>query len=291
VLEPTRRYQGHEIACHLIQSVHVAETYKIQVFLPRGSTERGCRYPVLYAPDADELFPGLATLTHELQAAQEVTPFILVGIGYESDRIADSLRMRDLLPHAVRAHFGDVIKSLVSAAQSAGSLNSAAITSTTDAEDFLSFLREELIPLIDSQYPTKSDSNAYFGYSAGGTFGLHTLIAQPQTFKHYILASPATSYAGHHFGREMVGAVSAREAASGRCVFISVGELEEFLGEFDLTSGYYLLLKHLRDHPIPGVEIHSRVFPGETHATAWAPAFGHGTRMFFGPKASLAPNV
>jgi uncharacterized protein len=160
------------------------------------------------------------------------------------------------------------------------------ITHTTDAQEFLQFIRDELIPFVDSRYPTLPAENNYFGFASGGAFGLYTLFTRPDTFKRYILGSPTTSIRGQHFATELVDAFIRSGKSVDARVFLSVGELEEFdrgITQLDLVTGLYLLTKRLGQAAIPGLEWTMRVFPGETHATAWTLAFNHGLKTLFGP--------
>jgi predicted alpha/beta superfamily hydrolase len=270
-MKPSEAAYGlFEFREYLIRSKRVAEVFNIKVLKPvRDSCKR---FPVLYATDSDELFGGLATLANGLQGSGETTPFILVAIGYERSRLAELLRMRDLLTHSIRVRVHSVVQSMASSL-------------TDDAfDDVLEFLREELMPFINEHYPTLANSSGYFGYSAGATFGLYTLFTKPETFDRYVLGSPSTSFDNHHFGIELARDFIASRRTLQAELFMSVGELEEFRpgGEkFDLVTGFYRMVRYLRSTSIPGLRLTARVFPDETHATAWSPAFSHGLRTLF----------
>jgi predicted alpha/beta superfamily hydrolase len=278
-------YKPHEIREHVVESQVVAQTFRTRVLKPIHQADDAERFPVVYMTDADDSFDALATLASYLQLSGETPRFILVGIGYGDVGRANLLRMRDLFTHSIRAHF---LKEIERVARSPlvcwpGHLN--AITGTTDAGQFLQFIRTELMPFVAAHYPALDDDNSYYGYSAGGAFGLYTLLTQPDTFKRYILGSPATSYAGHHFGVELVSDFVKSGAQTRAKVFMCVGELEEFqrgLTQYDLVTGYYLLVKFLKKSAIAGLDLISEVFPKETHNTAWTLAFTHGVRALFG---------
>ena len=73
-------------------------------------------------------------------------------------------------------------------------------------------------------------------------------------------------------------------------VFLSVGELEEFHAastHFALVTGYIQLVKFLGQAGIAGLDLTTRIFPGETHATAWTAAFSQGLKSLFGPAATV----
>ena len=278
-------FQSHEIEEHSVQSNVVAQTFKIKVKQPISRADGSERFPVLYATDSDDFFGGLATVASVLQVLGEAPRFILVGIGYDDARAAGVLRMRDFYTHATRRLFQAEIEQMAVSPLVGGVADLKAITQTTDATEFLHFIRDDLMPFVAAHYPVLPNDYNYYGYSAGAGFGLYTLFAQPDTFRRYILGSPGTSYNGHHFGIEMAKAFMKSGQAMDAKVFISVGEFEEFKrghGQFDLVTGYYLLAKFLKQSDIPGLDLTLRLFPGETHATAWTLAFSHGVRTLFG---------
>jgi len=58
------------------------------------------------------------------------------------------------------------------------------------AADFLRFLREELIPQIDSHYRTTAE-RTLVGHSLAGLFALTVFLDQPETFDRYIAIEPS----------------------------------------------------------------------------------------------------
>ena len=275
---------------HLLRSTFVAQEFRVKVLRPRSHKGGSERFPVVYVTDGDDLFDALAVLANILQAHGETPRFILVGIGYAEAEAAGILRMRDYYTHADRKLFQTQIEHVARSPFVSGIIDLSAITQTTDATDFLRFIREELMPFINARYSVLLGDNSYSGYSAGAAFGLHTLFAEPDTFKRYMLGSPSTSYGGQHFMIPKAEGFHRSGRKMNAKVFMCVGELEEFapkLRQFDLVSGYYLLARFLRETKLPGLDLTLKVFPEETHATAWAPAFGHGLRALFGPASEV----
>jgi predicted alpha/beta superfamily hydrolase len=278
-------YRWIELQEHLIESQHVPQTFKLRVQIPMCRADGSERFPVLYAADSDDYFEALARQAAMLQLHGEAPRFILVGVGYENPRSADALRLRDLFTHSIRSHFRTTIEQLLTSPLVEGVDSIKTIVESTDASDFLRFVRAELIPFIEAHYPTVADENTYFGYSAGGTFGLFTLFTQPETFKRYILGSPGTSCEGHNFAIELAQAFFRASRRLDAKVFMSVGELEEFkkgLDRFDLVSGCYQFAKYLKQAAISGLDLTFKMFPDETHATAWTRAFNHGVKTLLG---------
>ncbi len=58
-----------------------------------------------------------------------------------------------------------------------------------NAETFLDFLENELIPYVESNYPVSND-RILFGHSYGGTFSMYTLLTRPHLFESYISSDP-----------------------------------------------------------------------------------------------------
>jgi uncharacterized protein len=278
-------YKTPEVHHHVIESQVVAQRFLVKVWQPIRRADDSERFSVWYATDSDEFFPGLANMAAELQLVGDTPRFVLVGIGYENSHDAEMLRMRDLFPHGARRLFQRTVEQLASSALAGALRDVAAIMETTDASDYLRFIREELMPFIADHYPVDPRDSSFYGYSAGGTFGLHALFTQPETFTRYILGSPATSYAGNHFGIDIAKSFICPGRRIDAQVYMSAGELEEFYGKFDLVSGYYLMAKFLKEASIPGLDLKVRLFPDETHATSWTLAFTHGLKTLLGRAA------
>ena len=58
---------------------------------------------------------------------------------------------------------------------------------------FLSFLKKELLPYINTKYPS-TGKNSLFGQSMNGLFGIYVLLKEPSLFRSYLLADPALWY-------------------------------------------------------------------------------------------------
>lgn len=270
---------------HRLESKFVDQTFRISVWHPPKAAEFE-QLPVLYATDGDFFFGGCTDLARSLQAAQECASFILVAIGYGSPRAAALLRARDLYTHEVRRYFHKALQAYAASQKSSVGVELETVTHTTDSSEFLRFIQRELVPFINERYRVVPNDAAYFGYSAGGGFGLRTLCSEPATFKRYLLGSPATSYGAHHYALEWIEAARRVGLAMDAKLFASVGDLEEMddgLENCNMVSGFHRLVAELALHPLPGLTLTWRAFPGETHASAWSQAFSHGVRALFPP--------
>lgn len=120
------------------------------------------RYPVLYLLDAEEHF--YSTIGMVKQMSGRWPEMIVVGI-------TNTNRNRDLTPttqnseHSVNGNSG-------------GGAN------------FMNFIENELIPHIDSLYPT-APYRIFSGHSLGGLTVIHTLLKNTQLFNAYIAIDPS----------------------------------------------------------------------------------------------------
>lgn len=124
------------------------------------------RYPVLYLLDGNAYFHAATGIAQHLAAVNRIPELIVVGI-------PNTVRTRDMTPTHMSA--GPY------SAQSGG------------APEFLRFMKEELIPKIDSQYRTLP-YRALVGHSLTGLFTLHALLESPESFNAYIALDPSASW-------------------------------------------------------------------------------------------------
>jgi len=149
-----------------IYSTVLKEQRSIKVLLPEaykaGSTDR---YEVIYITDGEWAMSPFSFIYKFAQDENYVPPAIIVAI---PNRYIDKAnqRDRDFLP----VHVPEP-------AISGG------------ADNFLHFIKNELIPYIDSKYPTNK-SNSIYGHSYGGLFALYALLTEPQVFESFYATDP-----------------------------------------------------------------------------------------------------
>jgi uncharacterized protein len=280
------------VEIHSIPSKYVRQTFRIEVMQPARKRTEHVRFPVVYVTDANRSFDMLRGIAHIIQATGRDAPrFILVGIGYQGDSPVAGLvlRARDFT-------FPGYIRHSTDPPPVDGVLIAEEGTKTFDgATDFHRFIREELIPFIDGRYATVPGERTYFGHSAGGGFGLYTLLTESDLFKRYIVSSPGLAYHGEstagiryeHYDFMLAKArafIAAGKALKGVHLYMSVGaeeESEPALTNWQLTSSFYRMAALLKAAGIPGLQLTTEVFPGETHMTAWPIAFIHGVQAVF----------
>jgi len=252
-------YHIPDVITHQIRSTNVDQTFAIHVLQPITKKDGSEKFPVLYMTDANG---GIdEQIAHFLHLGGDAPRFIIVGIGYPVDHALGGLniRNRDLTPTPsarLEAEFGlpvDGVPSITSGKKSGG------------AREFLSFIRDELVPFVDKNYNTIEGDRGYFGDSLGGLFGLYTLFHEPDTFSRYIIGSPSIWYDDTLSIKYAEKFLASDQLLNAR-VYMSVGELEETAGD-QMVSNVYKMFALLKSKPMPDLDIKMEVIPGETHTS------------------------
>ncbi len=146
--------------------------YELYVKLPDSydpSTDKS--HPVIYIADARwhiEIISG--SMEHLVEDA------VLVGISWEKGIPIQQSRMRDYTPDK---YTGENYNH-----------------PTGQALEHLAFIRDNVFKYVESEYKIDPTQRTYFGYSVSGTFGSYILLTQPNTFRNYIIGSPAPLFSG-----------------------------------------------------------------------------------------------
>jgi len=126
------------------------------------------RYPVIYALDGSSQDIHTAESAALMARIGVMPEVIVVGI----PNVNGKSRQRDYTPPFMRQDLDEADNSM------------------GKADAFLEFLQHELIPEIESKYPT-SNTRILTGNSRGGLFVMYALISQPNVFSAHIANSPA----------------------------------------------------------------------------------------------------
>lgn len=167
-----------EISIGFVDSIHSAvlnEERGIFVYIPRSYADSASgkhKYPVVYLLDGDIHFVSVAGMVEYLSEGWENTlipEMIVVGI-------TNTNRMRDFTP--------------TQSSYSPWACGCEIPRSSGGAEDFTRFLEKELIPHIDSFYPS-APYKILIGHSLGGLLVINTLLHHTDMFNAYIAEDPS----------------------------------------------------------------------------------------------------
>jgi len=295
--DPNRGAVISSTEVRFIRSEHVDQEFKIFVALPEPVMPDQ-RYPVLYVLDGNGIF-GLATdIARGLLLGSELPPMIVVGIGYPVGGLAETLnlRMRDYTP-TPDDRFVDVAVKM---------WGGTGGETSGGGPQFLEFIRSELKPFIDAEYPADPHDATIFGDSFGGLFSTFVLLNAPDTFQRYIIGSPSLFWDGcvmlEHERRyaeshddlraKVFVACGALETAADMKEMMKnmppemAGTFEEYQqaigGEPQMVEILHPFLETLRGRGYPSLELSSEVFPDETHNSVPALNLSRGLRKVFG---------
>lgn len=256
----------------------VGRTYQVSVALPRGYESTDASYPVLYALDANGEFGIVVETARMLQLGGLVPELVIVGIGYPVGHYFDAAgpRTLDLTP----THDPDLEALWVSRMPGwplpEGSGGGA---------DFLAFLSEELIPLVESEYRTDPRDRALLGHSLGGLFAFYALLHGEGIFHRFISASPFLAWDDRVIFEHEAAYAAAHDELPAR-VFFSVGMLEpDGLPDEDPWGGYITnlrdLIRVLSGRGYADFEWTVEYFEDETHTSVLPGAVSRGLRHIY----------
>ena len=213
-----------------------------------GTFARNRRYPVLYMHDGQNLFEPetafqkgehwrLGETAAELIAAGRIEPLVIVGIYNTGDtRVHEYTPTRDAKLGGGRA--GDYGRMIV----------------------------EELKPLIDRTYRTRSDaaSTGLGGSSLGGLVTLHLGFAHPRVFGRLAVLSPSVWWDR----RVILKTVRQARSKPPSRIWLDMGTAE---GRKGLDDARLLKAALVGLGFTPGVDLQYAEYEGATHSeTAWA---------------------
>jgi predicted alpha/beta superfamily hydrolase len=162
-----------------LYSKHTGESYRVLVRVPNyPAPESG--YPVLWMLDAERSFPlTYSRPTRNFTAGSpvdgaETADGLIIAIGFPGGPLRNP---------AARARNYTPIPD--------GETDDRVSDEFGNASDFLSFIVEELRPLLAAKFPFDLTRQTLFGHSYGGLFAIHVLLNHPGHFQRYWAASPS----------------------------------------------------------------------------------------------------
>jgi predicted alpha/beta superfamily hydrolase len=188
-----------------IQSKILNEKRTVWVHLPAGagsSKNTGLRYPVVYVLDGSEHFASVSGMIQYLSEANGnmICPdMIVVGIN-------NTDRTRDLTPTNSRF---DYENKLTNSFKTSGG-----------GEKFTSFIEKELMPYIESKYPS-APFRMLIGHSFGGLTAVNILINHTELFNAYTIIDPSMWWDDHKLLKQ-ANIVLNQKSFAGKYVFMGI---------------------------------------------------------------------
>lgn len=239
----------------IFQSKIIEDDFYLFISLPDDYNKSDKKYPVLYLLDGDVAYGMATSIARYLQFGNTIPELIIVGIGYGAlKKNEGNLRRRD---YSISSELGR--------------------SGTGGAPKFRNFLKEELIPYIETTYRTEPSNRTINGYSLGGLFATYTLFTEPELFNHYIIGSPHLSWDDYRIFTVQEEAFEKIDDIEAK-VFISVGSEEDEEKYFNPIDEIVTLID---EKGYESLKMETKVFDGGTHLICPPEALAYGLVSVF----------
>ncbi len=236
-----------------INSAIVAgQEYELQIMLPAGYESSNEKYPVVYLMDSQWDFPLLTSLYGQQYFDGFIPKIIIVGVTWGGNHPnPDSLRSRDYTP-----------------------TNEKRLMQSGGAQQFLSFMKQELFPFIEKAYKADAKDRTLIGCSLGGLFTMYSLFTQPGLFQRYVAASPAFGWDKEVLYQYEKSYAESKSNPPAK-LFMCIGGVERGV------PGFEKLTKHLASRNYKNLQIQSRVLENTGHSGTKGEGYARGLQYVF----------
>lgn len=252
-----------------IQSKANNAIYRLFIATPADYATSGKKYPVVYMLDADYSFALTRNVVQHFVERGKLPEMILVAIAYpgaaDDMEVYYSNRKRDYTPGALAA--------------GTSSGNGEGHTGQGGADIFRSFIADEVIPFVATNYPVSTD-RTFIGHSYGGLFGTYVLLTEPEMFGRYVIVSPSLWFDNGAI-LKAENQLASRQAMRARA-FFGIGSLEtQTATGAPMVQQLTHFTKTLKAQRNTGLDVTLTVFPGETHESIFPSAVTRGILAVF----------
>lgn len=235
------------------------EERKVWVYIPNGlNNPSKQRFPVVYLLDGSAHFFSVVGLIQQFSQVNGNTvcpEMIVVGIN-------NTDRTRDLTPTHVAAD--------------PPYMDSAFSRTSGGGEQFLSYIEKELIPHIDSTYPTQP-YRMMIGHSFGGLMAIHTLVNRTRLFNAYIAIDPSMWWENMGYLQKIKTILKDKQFSGTNLYLGYANTLEEGMDIQHVTDDTSAMSRHIRailsldkvlgENKGNGLIYQSKYYSGDSHTT------------------------
>ena len=239
--------------------------YYIHITLPNDYQKSYQNYPVVYYTDAF-YWGGIVIETYRLlRTNNEIPPMILVGISWDpKDGQGYYYRSRDFTPtHIPIEELPNWLKGFT--------------PTSGGADNFLSFIEKELVPMIESNIRVDTSNRGLLGYSYGGLFSAYALFKRPDLFQHYFIGAPALFWDDYYVLNIEENLAKETKELPGR-VFSAIGSEDGI----DLLNSWIKLRDRLNNRGYKGLKFSYMMLDGENHFSAIPAVYSRAFRVLYG---------
>lgn len=243
----------------ITSTIVTGQEYELQILLPGGYETSNKKYPVVYLMDSQWDFPLVKSIYGQQYYDGFIPELIIVGVTWGgTNPNPDSLRVRDYTP-----------------------TNDGRQKQSGGADKFLSFMRNELFPFIETNYKADNKTRTLMGCSLGGLITMYALFSQPDMFSGYAAASPAIGW-----DKEIIYQYEKKyfesNVSSPARLYMTIGGVERNVPGFEKLSAY------LNGRSYPFLKIKPVVLENTGHSGTKSETYGRGLQYIFErPKLEL----
>ncbi|MEI9806920.1 MAG: alpha/beta hydrolase-fold protein [Bacteroidota bacterium] len=243
----------------ITSAIVAGQEYELQMLLPGGYKNSTKKYPVIYLMDSQWDFPLVKSLYGQHYFDGFIPEMIIVGVTWGGvNPNPDSLRARDYTP-----------------------TNESRQPQSGGADKFLSFMKNELFPFIETNYKADPANRTLMGCSLGGLITLYTLFTQPELFTGYAAASPAIGWDKevlYKYEKEF----AQKKLSKPVRVYMTIGDVERSRPLYEKFAA------QMTGRHYSSVNIVSKVLENTGHSGTKSETFGRGLQYIFEkPKLKL----
>jgi predicted alpha/beta superfamily hydrolase len=237
-----------------VESSIIGQEFKLHIYLPPGYYGTDRVFPAVYLTDSDAYFGFFRNMIAHLHFGRLVPAMVVIGIAYEEDTGSYlRKRERDLLPAGVEGRPG-----------------------SGNAEAFVRFIKEELLPFVESQYRVDAEDRTIVGMSAGATFAAYVLCCERELFQRYVIVSPYFIY-GQEVVLDLEAAYAKEHGGLSARVYTAMGESEPDYARVPWNA----LMDSVRKRDYPEVKLKQELLEGFSHMDVAFTAFVNGMKEVF----------
>lgn len=252
----------------------IEEDFEIYVSLPYMYLNSDTTYPVLYVLDANIKFGLVSTVVNNLGGlTKELPEIVVVGIAYPLKGLEDWIigRNRDFTP----TKDSETEQYWVNRLSKVTNRDDITVENGK-SEQFLSFIKSELIPFIESNYRVSNTDRELHVTSLGGLFTIYALFKEPNLFQRYFANSPSIRGDESYMYNLEEDYANKHKDLPVR-LFMSVGGLESK----KYKSNHKKLNELLISRNYPNLKLKTHIFENESHGTSVSTSLGQGLIFLF----------
>lgn len=234
-----------------IDSKELNQKREIVVYTPMNYYDEYTYYNVIYVFDAHDrpLFDYVNSIAHLISGNHE--GFIVVGIKATYDPVNFYARNHDFLPSTTTRNMGPKSKG--------------------NAENFLKYLKNEVIPYVDNNYRTLKHKTAV-GHSLGASFLFYTMMNEPSLFDNIIAVSPNLADDNERLVKQLA-TFDPNQYSSTKFLYVSnadEGKNSNYRGWGEAYEKTYKILKN--DLATENLKVVVEEYPSESHRSGYIPS-------------------